>query len=559
MKKIYLYTALFAVTLLAGITIFYACKKNDEFGNINESLPSKVYSPSLIQTFMTTPIAIDFLNEVDQIPINVVNGLLSFNSVDDYNTIYDLLITYSDLFDELVEEDSVNYSQYVSEETLDNIILYLFEYHIGITSLRSDIEEQILLLQQGGGIPENSDPDEHYIVSPFQRTLLSPYCEMIVADLICVSYDDFTVGIMNYDWATLSQLHQAQRTSNFDEIKANEFCSEKINAFILTESSTPSLNVDFTYVRDLKNSNMIQFVNHSYSEAYKEMIYHWNFGDGTTSNEKNPKHTFNFDNALANVTLNVSLGRFIINGSSSIIIPDNDIPLFTATPTNNGTGIVSFNCTYPNQANVAKYIWNFGDGNAPVTSFENTVSHIYILPGTYQVTLAVYNKDYSLFGTANKNVTVNSVKNCCKGNDRPNSKKIDYTHNGETRRIKLTLRVSNSWLIHRIVTKTKHMKKNAQGNWVLKNANEINTGFNGYIYKPSGGVHECGTETFFDMYKKENKNGKNRPQIVFDYNVGVNSPFTVDRECLNSQHIVITDNIIRYGANGLSVHQKPCN
>jgi len=545
------------------IIAMISCKKNDELTNKPENLHrAGAYNQTLFDSFLNTQIAIDFINEVNGIPINVNNGIMVLNSVEDYNALYDLLVQYSDMLDLLVENDSVNYAKYALEEIPESIILQLFEYHIGIYTLRSKIEDQLILLQQGSGIPENNDPDDHYIISPFERTLLSSKCEIIVDDLICVVLDNYTVGIMNYDWSTLDELHQIQNPKiKFDELLANEFCSTKPNAFILSFDAEPSVNVDFTYTRSGKNLEDFKFVNNSFSEAYKELVYLWDFGDGTTSNIKNPTHSFNFARTPSpNVTLTVSLDRRGMVGESGIVVDDNEDPVFTATPSNSGTGIVSFTCTYPEQSNVGKYVWNFGDGSSTQTTLDKTVSHTYVLKGTYTVNLTVYNTDNTIFGYAQKSVTVSSVKNCCEKNAR-NASKVDYTHNGETRRMKFTIRVSNSWLIHRMVSKTKHMKKNAQGCWVLKNADEINTGFFGCIYSPASGSNECGTPSCFDIFKREDRNGKNRPQMVWDYSVGMddNAIFTVSKESLSSLNFIKTDGVVRYSGLGASVHKKACD
>jgi len=134
-----------------------------------------------------------------------------------------------------------------------------------------NIEEEVLILERGRGISDDNDPDDHYIVSPYMRTVLSPNCEIIVDDLICVHYDKYAIGIMYYDWATLKELHEWQKKYNFDEKKAIEFCLGKQNAFLLTTGSEPTVHVDYTYTRDPNNSQTIQFHNFSCSEAYKDM------------------------------------------------------------------------------------------------------------------------------------------------------------------------------------------------------------------------------------------------------------------------------------------------
>jgi len=120
--------------------------------------------------------------------------------------------------------------------------------------------------------------------------------------------------------------------------------------------------------------------------------YAWNFGDGSSSAEANPLHTYaSVGVYTATLTITDNSG---FTGSSSVTITalaPNAVPSasFTATP-NSGTApiTVSFNASASadSDGTIASYAWNFGDGT---TGSGVTTQHTYTAAGTYTATLKV--------------------------------------------------------------------------------------------------------------------------------------------------------------------------
>lgn len=113
--------------------------------------------------------------------------------------------------------------------------------------------------------------------------------------------------------------------------------------------------------------------------------YFWDFGDGTTSTQPSPNHTY----ASAG-NYSVSLTATYATGCSDVEVKTNYItavgntnPAFTATDTAvcAGEGVVFTNSTIPLPASV---LWDFGDGT---TSTLPNPTHVYQIPGFYTVTL----------------------------------------------------------------------------------------------------------------------------------------------------------------------------
>lgn len=112
----------------------------------------------------------------------------------------------------------------------------------------------------------------------------------------------------------------------------------------------------------------------------------WNFGDGTTSTDANPLHTYNRA-GLYNITLTTSGPGGSANVTSQLNVRAQSAPTaaFTAAPS---SGNRPLNVQFVNNStgNITSYFWNFGDGTG---STERQPSHIFQNVGTYNVILTV--------------------------------------------------------------------------------------------------------------------------------------------------------------------------
>lgn len=109
----------------------------------------------------------------------------------------------------------------------------------------------------------------------------------------------------------------------------------------------------------------------------------WDFGDGTTSTEENPMHTF-----PAPGTYNVCLTGTSACGSSTVCL---QVTLNCTPPTAAfGAQIDQLTVDFTDNSapNITSWLWNFGDGTASVSQ---NPSHTFPAPGTYNVCLTVTN------------------------------------------------------------------------------------------------------------------------------------------------------------------------
>jgi len=138
--------------------------------------------------------------------------------------------------------------------------------------------------------------------------------------------------------------------------------------------------------------------------------YVWDFGDGSPiQNTTNPltNHTYNIGgNFTVKLTVIDDLG-FNNTSSKLINIGKTPVAVFTYSPDNPIAGeVVTFNASesFSIIRPIANYTWNFGDGNV-TTVTDPVIAHIYLVEGTYSVTLEVMDTS-GYFDTNTKTIIV---------------------------------------------------------------------------------------------------------------------------------------------------------
>lgn len=149
---------------------------------------------------------------------------------------------------------------------------------------------------------------------------------------------------------------------------------------------------NFTWTATAANPLTIAFNNTSSNTTVTDSV-RWTFGDGTTSNQLNPVHTF-----PGAGTYNVCLRIARYNGASNtpcvreicktvvVTASCNMAPDFTWNPSPNNSLMIEFHNTSTNTLPSDSVRWTFGDGTA--SSAFNPV-HTYTSPGTYTVCLRI--------------------------------------------------------------------------------------------------------------------------------------------------------------------------
>ncbi len=131
----------------------------------------------------------------------------------------------------------------------------------------------------------------------------------------------------------------------------------------------------------------VSFFDHS--EGTLPLRYHWDFGDGTTSAEQNPTHTFASNGGYTvQLTVTNSYGQDIKTIPDYIAVGDPPKTDFSFAPS---SGILPLTVEFTDRTggDPQSWEWVFGDGS---TSAEKNPSHTYTKPGIYTVTLSAVNE-----------------------------------------------------------------------------------------------------------------------------------------------------------------------
>jgi PKD repeat protein len=176
---------------------------------------------------------------------------------------------------------------------------------------------------------------------------------------------------------------------------------------------------DFYYV--VENRKTVFFYDRSYDLEGEIGNWHWDFGDGTSSTERNPVHAYE-NIGVYPVTLEVTDNNGLKNSVTKLVdltvlhmdyywLPEN--PLV-------GDNVVFYDMSRSSAGPIVTRIWDFGDGTVDIEnqSISETgeiippsraVCHIYNKPGDYAVKLTIIDTVGNI-GTITKVVNVAVAK-----------------------------------------------------------------------------------------------------------------------------------------------------
>jgi len=148
----------------------------------------------------------------------------------------------------------------------------------------------------------------------------------------------------------------------------------------------PAPVANFTFAPNEGNAPLtVQFNDTS---AGNVTAWSWDFGDGNTSTDRNPIHTYTVAGVFP-VSLNASnaYGYNVSTVIDAVQVLPAPVASFTYAP-NEGNAPLAVQFTDTSAGNVTAWSWDFGDGN---TSTAQNATHIYAAAGTYTVSLNASN------------------------------------------------------------------------------------------------------------------------------------------------------------------------
>ncbi len=163
------------------------------------------------------------------------------------------------------------------------------------------------------------------------------------------------------------------------------YVKKNVDVKISTSENTPP-TAEFSFTR--KSADTFVFTNKSKDADGDKLTYTWDFGDGETSQETNPTHTYAADGTYT-VTLKVSDGSTTVSKSYSIKVTSNatnNAPEASFSTQISKTTVKFNNTSTDKDGDPLEYSWNFDDGK---TSSEENPTHDFGKCGVFNVQLTV--------------------------------------------------------------------------------------------------------------------------------------------------------------------------
>ncbi|MEA2053716.1 MAG: PKD domain-containing protein [Candidatus Thermoplasmatota archaeon] len=166
---------------------------------------------------------------------------------------------------------------------------------------------------------------------------------------------------------------------------------DECNVSIEVFNNPPAAN--FTYSpQNPTTQDRIQFTDLSKDSDGSIVNWTWNFGDGTSSRERNPEHKYN-DNGIYIVSLTVTDNSGAETETTKKITIANTPPtaaFFFIPEKASGGEKINFTDVSSDDRGITEWHWDFGDGTA---SNKRNPEHTYKESGKYTITLTVKDGD----------------------------------------------------------------------------------------------------------------------------------------------------------------------
>ncbi|HSN61000.1 MAG TPA: PKD domain-containing protein, partial [Ferruginibacter sp.] len=281
----------------------------------------------------------------------------------------------------------------------DPVTGYLWDFGDGTTSTAANpshtfavgiYDIQLIITTAGGckdtvivpaGIKSSLKPVANFTATPRDVCAFTP-----------INFTDLSTGTVNeWQWSfgdggqsTLQNpTHIYQDTGYFDVqlIVGNDGCYDTLKLLNYIHINPPiaifsiSLNCDQPFVRNFTDTSI------------GADSYAWDFGDGNTSTLRSPSHTYaSTGNFIVKLTVRNNTTGCEHTRTEQVVIVDEQANFTASNLVICKKNSTTFNAVINNPAGIVNFEWDLGDGT---TATGNTLSHVYLLSGSYTVTLII--------------------------------------------------------------------------------------------------------------------------------------------------------------------------
>jgi len=170
-------------------------------------------------------------------------------------------------------------------------------------------------------------------------------------------------------------------------------CQVTLNATI----TSTAVNTQFSFPPPCPGVP-VQFTDESVANIGSVVSWDWNFGDGTTSTDQHPVHTYALS-GLYNATLTaMTSGGCMATYSTTVNVNPFPQAGLSAPPVCHQTPTQFINTTlFP--PTIGSWTWDFGD-SSPINTTDWNPQHTYSIPGTYTAELITYSQNGACTDTA---------------------------------------------------------------------------------------------------------------------------------------------------------------
>lgn len=268
-------------------------------------------------------------------------------------------------------------------------------------------------------------------------------------DLVCLGSDAFPLASNNSDgnWTGNGIINESLGLFDPNEaglgtheirFESNNHCSESFT-LLIDILDTPTLDFESDINTGCAPAN-IHFTDLSQSTG---ITYHWDFGNGTTSNDVGTTSINYTDPGLYDVQLSVSYSEHCtasLTQDNWIQLGESPFANFTFSPSTITNLEPEVQFENLSSQNINSFSWHFGDGNS---SIQMNPHHEYSLPGNYEAQLIVTSPEGCQDSTSQL-ITVNNqidfyIPNAFSPNDDGINDSFDVFPAGEITTYQITI------------------------------------------------------------------------------------------------------------------------